>query len=104
MGKAASVTAGLMMAWMLVGCGGPVDESTELPVAQAQLDAPSHTSAAVARPPYPYPYPEPLPYCWNLNGTSCTSAGSITSCTDGYYTDYTCTCGTDWRWHCQDVR
>jgi hypothetical protein len=29
MGKAGSVAAGLMMVWMLVGCGGTVEETTE---------------------------------------------------------------------------
>ncbi|MBN8467432.1 hypothetical protein JYJ95_12990 [Corallococcus exiguus] len=53
-----------------------------------------------------------LPYCWDLNQTVCTSAGSTQRCTDGIWADYVCTCrsypvfpnGTQRIWDCPEVR
>ena len=50
------------------------------------------------------PPKDPIPYCWKLTGTACTTRGATTACTDGVYTDYSCTCGSDNRWYCQQVR
>ncbi|HEX8539716.1 MAG TPA: hypothetical protein VF664_19800, partial [Cystobacter sp.] len=59
---------------------------------------------ALARPPPDGPGPVIYPYCWNLNGTSCTSLNAKAPCTDGTYSDYVCTCLSDWKFHCPEVR
>ena len=53
--------------------------------------------------------PPPFPYCWNLNGTSCSPVGSTKGCTDGIWYDYVCICRyNSWNhtnyWDCPEVR
>jgi hypothetical protein len=51
--------------------------------------------------------PGPLiPYCWNVEGNSCSSLGQTTKCTDGCGYIYTCTCiswGGQRVWDCPTV-
>lgn len=53
-----------------------------------------------------------LPYCWNVNGTQCSTPGQTIHCTDGIWSDYICTC-YQWQysypphpntWDCDEVR
>lgn len=47
-----------------------------------------------------------LPYCWNVEGTSCTTLGQTRKCTDACSYTYTCTC-ISWNgqryWDCPEV-
>lgn len=52
----------------------------------------------------------PKPYCWNVEGTTCSPVGSTTGCTDACFNQLTCTCrsyvwlGQTIRyWDCQEV-
>jgi hypothetical protein len=94
MRNAGMLAAGLMSVWMLVGCGGTIEESSESGV--------TGDTQALAR--IPPNGPVTYPYCWNFNGTSCTSLNAKATCTDGIYFDYVCTCGSDWKFHCPEVR
>lgn len=57
----------------------------------------------------PIGFPTPLPYCWDLDRTSCSPAGSTRNCRDGIWSDYVCVCRYDsyYRrnyWDCPEVR
>ncbi|MDY7227572.1 hypothetical protein [Hyalangium rubrum] len=75
----------------LVACGGTVDTSEtpeELQERQVEQAGP----------------PALLPYCWNHEGTRCLTPGKTQNCTDGIWSDYVCTCRTNYTWDCPEVR
>ncbi|MFP2905373.1 hypothetical protein ACLESD_10015 [Pyxidicoccus sp. 3LFB2] len=80
----------LMFTVGLSACGG-VEEAPE-------TEQPMSVEQAVCSP------KSPGPYCWNLNGTTCSRVGTTTCCTDGIWFDYSCKCGSNYRWDCDEVR
>ena len=102
MKKVAFLVAFALLALTLPASAAEVPEAPEAAPVELLEVAPAMT------PQQPIEQPDPLfkivPFCWTVQGTSCTAVGSTKRCTDVCGSQLSCTCinfGGQRYWNCQ---